>query len=87
MIGAAAVFNIALLVMGVVVMGRYGLPNSGGAITLVLLAVIAPAASLIALWRSETRETVSWLLLELRARKATLQKRIASEVEGDRNVQ
>lgn len=81
MIAVAAVANVALIITSVFLLGEYGWPEKGSAMLIFGLGVVAPVLSLLALRRSDAREIVSWLALELQVRKATLRRRLA-EQEG-----
>lgn len=54
-----------------------GMPRNGMDMFAFALLTLAPLSALLAIGRAEIREGTSWLLLELRARKATLKQRIA----------
>ncbi|WP_076863536.1 hypothetical protein [Bradyrhizobium mercantei] len=79
MIAVAAVCNVALLALWALLLESKGLPRQGMDALVAALVFLAPASSLLALWRAEARAASSWLLLELEARKVTLRGRMTSE--------
>ena len=73
--------NLAMLVLAAIFFHDLGFPTQKADIAAASLMVLAPITSLWVMWRTQGRDVSSWIALELKARKAVLDRRLQRHSE------